>query len=75
MIGLIFLFVALLGWAIVISAVLSLTGLQKKIFEAAGNKNGGLIVTKKVKIPFIGIAEVESTAGEEIILKLKRRRN
>lgn len=75
MISLIFFLVALLGWAIVIAAVLSLTGLQKKIFEAAGQEGGGLIVSKKVKIPFIGEATVESTAGEEIILKLKRRRN
>lgn len=75
MISLIFFLVALLGWALVIAVVLSLTGLQKKIFKAAGNEGGGLIVTKKVKIPFVGEAEIESTAGEEIILKLKRRRN
>lgn len=61
-------FVGLLGWLIVIAAVVSLTGLQKKLF-----KGGGLIQSHQVDIPFIGRATVESTAGREIILKLQRQ--
>lgn len=72
MIQLIFILVALIGWALVIGIILSLTGLQKKIFETAGS-GGGLIVAKKVKIPFIGEAEVESVAGEYIQLKMKKK--
>lgn len=72
MIGLIFFLVALLGWALVIGIILSLTGLQKKLFDAAGS-SGGLIVARKVKIPFVGEAEVESVAGEYIQLRIKKK--
>jgi hypothetical protein len=65
--------VALLGWVILIAIILSLTGLQKKIFQMAGAQ-GGLVVTKTIKIPFVGTAEVASVAGQEITLKFKRQR-
>ena len=61
-----------LGWLIVITIILSLTGLQKKIFKATGN-NGGLVVTKTIKIPFVGTAEVASVSGQELTLKFKRK--
>lgn len=64
--------VGLLGWSIVIGIILCLTGLQSKIFKAIG-QSGGLVVTKTFKIPFIGIAEIASTSGQEIILKLKKK--
>lgn len=61
-------FVAALGWFLVIAIVVSLTGLQKKLF-----KGGGLIKSHQVDIPFLGRATVESTAGREIILKIQRQ--
>ena len=60
-------FVGLLGWLLVIAVILSLTGMQKKLF-----KGGGLIQSHQIDIPFIGKATVESTAGREIILKIQR---
>lgn len=61
-------FIGALGWLLVIAVVVSLTGLQKKLF-----KSGGLIQSHKIKIPFVGEATVESTAGREIILKIQRQ--
>lgn len=73
MIALILFLVALIGWALVIGIILSLTGLQKKLMQASG-AGSGMIVSKKVKIPFIGEAEVTSVANDYFQLKIKKRR-
>ncbi|MCK9429352.1 MAG: hypothetical protein M0R17_05070 [Candidatus Omnitrophica bacterium] len=65
--------IALLGWVIVIAIILSLTGLQKKLFKMAG-QSGGHIVSKKFNIPFIGTATVESIAGEKLKIELERKK-
>ena len=67
-----FFIIALLGWIIVGALVISLTGLQNTIFKSF-NKSGGLVVSKKIKIPFVGEGEVSSVSGTEIIFKLKRK--
>lgn len=61
-------FIGALGWLLVIAVIVSLTGLQKKLF-----KSGGLIQSHQINIPFIGKATVESTAGREIVLKIQRQ--
>ena len=68
-----FFFISALGWILLLVVVLSLTGLQNKLMKAAG-QNGGLVVTKKVTIPFVGTAEITSVSGSEVVLKLKKQR-
>ena len=65
--------IALLGWGLVIAIILSLTGLQKKIMSSSGT-GSGLVVSKKIKIPFVGEAEVTSVANDYFQLKIKKKR-